>query len=94
VVGDALIQIEPHISRWEREAELFAKSPRVLDAITRLFIQIIALCIQAQVHYARSAVSRLIKAAFTASFDNTVEALRRCTVALGQELWTAAEEGA
>ena len=94
MVGDALIQIEPHIGRWECEAELFAKSSRVLHAITRLFVQVITLCVQARVHFARSAVSRFIKAAFTASFDNTVEALRSCTAALGQELWTAAEEGA
>jgi hypothetical protein len=94
LIGDALTQIEPHIGRWECEAELFAKSPRVLRAITRLFIQIITLCIEAQVHFARSAFSRLVKASFTASFDTTVEALRKCASTLGQELWCAAEEGA
>lgn len=94
MVGDTLTQIEPHIGRWECEAELFAKSTRVLHAITRLFIQIITLCLEAQVYFARSAISRLTRAAFTAPFDATVEALRRCSATLGQELWTAAEEGA
>jgi hypothetical protein len=94
LVGDALIQIEPHIGRWECEAELFAKSSRVLHAITRLFIQIITLCIEAQVHIARPALSRLFKATFTARLDANVEALRNCSSTLGQELWTAAEEGA
>jgi hypothetical protein len=46
------------------------------------------------VYFARSAFSRLVKASFTASFDTTVEALRKCTSTLGQELRTAAEEGA
>ena len=94
LVGDALIQIEPHIGRWESEAELFVKSSRVLHAITGLFIQIITLCIEARVHFARSALSRLVRASFTASFGTTIEALRNCTNILGQELWTAAEEGA
>jgi hypothetical protein len=42
--------------------------------------------------FARSTISRFVKASFTASFDTTVEALRRYTTTLEQELRGAVEQ--
>jgi hypothetical protein len=90
-IGQWLSSILHQISRYEEEARLFATFPRVLEALSNLFAQILNYLVRAKAHFSKPNVIRAGRAAFSSKFKDILETIQECGARLDREIRTASE---